>query len=300
MKNILFITTLFLLSCISLSAQPIAGVRMLRLSEYNLAKLGIRISDQGVYYTEKGNATSQTPKGNPARKVILTKNSVTIKTPAKKEIDDVLPFAPVFSVNVFKNGSAVFYANGKNKNYQFDSKGSLTTQPIDVDTEWANHLVCIYVEFTPKSNGKLPATNNQCYLWYKITTELLDYLPTDIAEPLWSEIFTPKQGFTESPTGHFTDSWRDWNAILTTKPLYPNPAYGKTTLDFTLSAQTYLSIAIYDVNGQKISDLITNQQYSSGNNSVQLPLDGISEGMYLVVITPYNEKPVVQRILIAR
>lgn len=291
---LVFILTVF---TISADAQNIQGVRLLRLSEYTLAKMGIRITDDNVYFEETDKATVNGKIEIRGRKVILTKNSVKIKTSLKKEIEDAPPFAPIFAVNVFKGGSSVFYSKAKDLKHHFDSSG----MPISaLDSEWANQLVCINIEFTPKSQGKQPAEKNQIYLWYKPTTEFLDYLPEDIAESVWAEMSTPKDRISATQTGRYTDSWRDANVLLSTKPIFPNPASGKASLDFSLTAPTNLNIALFDVTGRKIKDFVQSELFQSGSSNVNLPLDGLTDGMYLVVITPNNAPPVVQRLMIAQ
>ncbi|MBI3259996.1 MAG: T9SS type A sorting domain-containing protein, partial [Ignavibacteriae bacterium] len=191
----------------------------------------------------------------------------------------------------------VFYSKVKDLKHHFDSSGS----PVNtLDSDWVNQLVCIYIEFTPKSSGKEPQEKNQVYLWYKPTTDFLDYLPEDIAEPVWAEMSTPKDRISSTQTGRFTDSWRDANVLLSSKPIYPNPASGKASLDFSLTSPTTLNIALFDITGKKIKDFVQSEQFQSGSSSVNLPLDGLTDGMYLVVITPNNALPVVQRIMIAQ
>ncbi|MBI3258804.1 MAG: hypothetical protein HYZ54_04945, partial [Ignavibacteriae bacterium] len=86
-------------------AQNIQGVRMLKLSEYSLAKMGIRISDNNVYFQELNKELKNGKVENKGRKIMLTKNSIKIKTSTKKEIEATPPFAPIFAVNIFKGGS---------------------------------------------------------------------------------------------------------------------------------------------------------------------------------------------------
>ncbi len=273
---------------------------MLRLSEYSLAKLGIRISDEGVYYRERLTEYRGKSAILQNRKITLTKNAVKIKTATKKEIEQTPPFAPVFAVNVFKGGSTVYYSKAKDLKYNFDSKGTIVTPSDSADSDWVNQLVCVYIEFTPKVSGKLSENKNSIYLWYRATSDLLEYLPEDIAEPVWIEMFTNKRWLNESVNGRFTDSWRDGNDLLTTKPIYPNPASNKASLEFSLTNSTILSVALFDIQGQKIKDIIINQEYQSGTANLPITLSELSDGIYLVVITPNNSTPVVQRIIVVQ
>lgn len=298
MRTLSVFYIIFFLSSYTLLSQTISTVRMLNLSEYNLAKLGIKISGEGVFYNENSMANKNSK--NISRKIILTKNSIKVKSTSKNELDDIQPFAPIFAVNVFKNGSAVFYNQSKDLQYHFDSTGALKNENTDANPDWINQLVCISIEFSPKSSNKKIATKNTAYLWYKVSTQFLEALPLDVAEPIWSEMFTPEQAIENSPKGRYTDSWRGTNELLNTKPLFPNPANESTTLEFSLSSTSILSISLYDITGQKIKDFSNNQQYQQGNNTYNIPLDGLSEGMYLVVINPKGAEPAVQRLIIVK
>jgi len=298
LKNYIYIISLFLISY-TLSAQTVSGIRMITLSEYNLAKLGIRITDDGVYYTENNSAFNEGISTYKPRKILLTKNSIKVKTPSKNKLDNIPSFAPVFAVNVFSNGSVVYYSQSKDLNYKFDSTGSLESPANSSEYDWINQLVCIHVEFAPKSKNKQKAVKNHAYLWYKVNSHFLESLPIDVAEPIWSELFTPSQGLENSPYGRFTDSWRGFNNLITTKPLYPNPAGETTTLEFNLFNSTNITISLYDISGQKNKDFVNFQPYQSGKSSVLLNINDISNGMYLVVITPIGAEPVVQRLIIS-
>ena len=279
----------------ALTAQKILPTRLLHLSEDNLAKIGVRITDSGITFLE--NVASDNGQIR-MRKILLSKNAVSVVNAKKSDLSDSRNFAPVFAVNTFSNGSASYYHQPKDiKTYTLPDSVVSGTSAALIDTKWASSLVGVVVEFTPKS--KKPTTNT-AYLWYKPTTEFIDALPDDFAEPIWSETILGDRGIVASQDGNFTDSWRSVSDILTPN-LYPNPVRdSKATIEFTLQSPASLTIIIFDITGNKIRELFPLAPYSQGKQTLELPLNSLDDGMYLVAIMPENRQPVVQRLLIAR
>lgn len=292
------ILTIFLacLFCtLPLTAQSIPAVRVIHLSERGLASIGVRITDAGVTFIENVNAENpQAPK----RKILLTKNAVSVTIAKNKDLGDVRDFAPVFVVNTFNNGSAAFYRTiNDTKKYTLPDSLLSGNSTNVLNAQWANSLVCVVVEFTTK--GKKPS-KNIAQLWYKPTTEFIDALPQDIAEPIWSETLLGERGIIASAEGNFTDSWRSRSEILTSI-VYPNPIQGSNaTLEFTLQSPTSLTIALYDISGNRVREFYPKTSYPQGKHTLELPITSITDGMYFVTIIADNSQPVVQRLLIAR
>ncbi|MFN8359240.1 MAG: T9SS type A sorting domain-containing protein [Candidatus Kapaibacterium sp.] len=292
-------TLLTLLCCVlavqSVAAQHILPTRLLRLSEYNLAKIGIRITDNGITVIEKS------PQGKPSassRKLLLTSNTISVTTAKKNDLHDARGYAPIFVVNTFHNGSTAYFRSiGDTQKYSLpDSLRAGSTARLQ-DAPWANSLICIAVDFTVKS--KTPGTNT-AYLWYQPTTEFIDALPQDEAELIWSETILGDRGTITSSDGNYTDSWRSMSEILT-PTLYPNPVRdSKATLEFTLQSPTSLAIILYDITGNTIRELYPPSPYGQGKHTLDLPLGSLSDGMYLLAIIPENRQPIVQRLMIAR
>ncbi|MBK9247566.1 MAG: T9SS type A sorting domain-containing protein [Ignavibacteria bacterium] len=291
------LTLLFCFGCLthSLFSQAIPATRLLHLSEYNLAKIGVRVTDKGVTFIENVQPENST---SPKRKILLTKNAVSVSIAKKKDLSDVREFAPVFAVNTFKSGSAAFYRtiNDTKKFTYPDSLLSGNSTKI-INADWANKLVCVVVEFTPKvkNSGK-----NIVYLWYEPTNTFIDALPIEIAEPIWSETLLADKGILASAEGNFTDSWRSTSELITSI-VYPNPVQSSSaTVEFTLNSPTSLTIALYDISGNRIREFYPKTSYPEGKQILELPLTSITNGMYFVTIIAENRQPVVQRLLIAR
>ena len=63
--------------------------------------------------------------------------------------------------------------------------------------------------------------------------------------------------------------------------LYPNPAEGFTTLGFDAQDAGDLNISIIDLNGRVVRTM-NNLQYESGKNTLQIDVQGLSTGIYVV------------------
>jgi hypothetical protein len=63
------------------------------------------------------------------------------------------------------------------------------------------------------------------------------------------------------------------------KQNYPNPFNPTTTIPYTLSKATMVSLDLYDIMGKKVISLV-NQRQSEGSHSVNLNAANLSSGIY--------------------
>lgn len=63
--------------------------------------------------------------------------------------------------------------------------------------------------------------------------------------------------------------------------IFPNPTSSKVTLDYLLSAESFVSIDLYNVMGEKVKAIFNNQQ-SIGNHNVLVDVSELSNGIYFV------------------
>lgn len=72
--------------------------------------------------------------------------------------------------------------------------------------------------------------------------------------------------------------------------LYPNPVTNarNAELKFSLASPQTLSIALYDVNGREVANILNNQYLPTGNHEYSIPSEYLNDGMYVLYIT--NEK----------
>jgi hypothetical protein len=91
------------------------------------------------------------------------------------------------------------------------------------------------------------------------------------------------QGFqqpNETTVGILEVTQDDYGAFI----VYPNPAVDNAWLGFTLPEAGRVTIAMYDIIGQKISDLYTSN-YESGKIVTQINTSLYAAGTYLVTMT---------------
>jgi len=66
--------------------------------------------------------------------------------------------------------------------------------------------------------------------------------------------------------------------------LFPNPSVGSTTLSFSLSKSTSVSIIVTDLSGKQVLQLNDNTLFNSGVNKVNINTATLSSGVYLAAI----------------
>ena len=65
---------------------------------------------------------------------------------------------------------------------------------------------------------------------------------------------------------------------------YPNPFNPYTTIEYTLPQNSFVSLAVYDVLGRKVTDLV-NEVKSAGTHKIRFNGYGISSGVYFYKLT---------------
>jgi hypothetical protein len=71
--------------------------------------------------------------------------------------------------------------------------------------------------------------------------------------------------------------------------IYPNPAHGKTNIEFTMVQQGSYRLAIYDLKGVLLADLAAGDAESNQFFSFQLDAKAYPVGVYLVRLTTDKE-----------
>ena len=69
--------------------------------------------------------------------------------------------------------------------------------------------------------------------------------------------------------------------------LYPNPAANRTTLNYTLSSSSRVTLNIFDMNGRLISTMDKGNQ-SAGSYAQIIDLNSLSKGVYMIQILTSN------------
>jgi hypothetical protein len=68
---------------------------------------------------------------------------------------------------------------------------------------------------------------------------------------------------------------------LTVGSCYPNPATGSATLSFVLPAPAQVSLTVFDIQGRRVCQPISNETRSAGAQSVGIRVGEWSPGCYL-------------------
>lgn len=79
--------------------------------------------------------------------------------------------------------------------------------------------------------------------------------------------------------------------------LYPNPASYYCTVKFSLDESSNVSVTIYELNGRKLHDFINNQKWTTGEHTLNLPLNGFKDGTYILNVE-INNKMVTEVLMI--
>ena len=94
-----------------------------------------------------------------------------------------------------------------------------------------------------------------------------------------------------------------WNTNYVDEMVYPNPVQQRTTISFTLKKPDSISLAIYNISGQRVKQLLSNNPVQDG--SFQLAWDGTNEqnvhlpsGVYFYEFTGLNTPPKTGKIIL--
>ena len=68
---------------------------------------------------------------------------------------------------------------------------------------------------------------------------------------------------------------------FSTSPNYPNPFNGSTTIPFDLPSEGTVTLAVYNMNGQKVLEPIWQTDYNAGTYNENIDLSGLASGVYI-------------------
>ena len=77
----------------------------------------------------------------------------------------------------------------------------------------------------------------------------------------------------------------EFEKILNSISIAPNPFKNKFTLDFKLTNTENISIELFDISGRKIQTLINAQKFDAGTNSENFEINNLSNGLYVLTIS---------------
>ncbi|HXB12115.1 MAG TPA: T9SS type A sorting domain-containing protein, partial [Bacteroidia bacterium] len=86
---------------------------------------------------------------------------------------------------------------------------------------------------------------------------------------------------------------------VTLESAYPNPANSICNIIYSIPVTSSVSIALYDLNGRKVMDLLNNSNQTPGRYKLPIDVHTLANGVYAYTITvdgiPYTQKMVVAK-----
>ena len=77
-------------------------------------------------------------------------------------------------------------------------------------------------------------------------------------------------------------------AIQTEIKIFPNPATNKCFLEINLPSTKMLNLNVYDIQGRHIKKLFENRNYKRGKQMIEVALDGLAPGQYIIKLIGNN------------
>jgi hypothetical protein len=132
-------------------------------------------------------------------------------------------------------------------------------------------------------------------LWYKPTSELLAVLP----HPVQQEYENIQNGKTNDSCVYF-EVCRNNKGVITELDVFPNPAVSQCTVLMELTSERHITLSITDVSGQLVSTVVGNKYVAKGTESFDIPLNELSDGMYLLVVETDKGERITQRLVVRK
>lgn len=156
--------------------------------------------------------------------------------------------------------------------------------------------------------------------WYRPTQNFLNRLPADIRSRIEQEMALAerlrKNGSADGGDNYdlraaitsdikatvgdspYLDVLRGSGGALAESSISPNPARGNATLKYRLVLPRSIAVTLHDISGRQIRQLSFPGLRSAGEWQDKLDLTGLSNGIYLVVITTQQGERAIQRMIV--
>ena len=133
--------------------------------------------------------------------------------------------------------------------------------------------------------------------WGENTTDEMYYLPL-----LWVSYQAGDENLVLDSTSNTTTGITDPRFYQVSDKLYPvapNPASGKIKIGFALGSSGMINLKLYDIKGQEVFVLASNQYYMQGLFDRDLDLSALSTGEYILMLEAHNKK-YEQRVVVSK
>ena len=270
----------------------IQGVKFIEPDEEILNKLGIIKGEYCVYYYGKSgtyiNRESEIAIGNnvvPPEGVKVTpyKELRSHLTTLKRD------FFPVFISDM--TGEQMITFNLFKKDF------------VDKDflIKHSNTMVPVMVRTAPKNDYY---NWDNVVFWFEPTDEFFDLFPENVGPELKAEykkLNSPDEvNKTKSitPSCTYFEACRMNQGAISSLFTYPNPATTDLNVMLNLADARKIKINLLDLSGRPVKELAPLTLTESGSRTISLKLDGISSGVYLLLVESSQGEQAIQRIVI--
>lgn len=140
-------------------------------------------------------------------------------------------------------------------------------------------------------------------VWYEVTNDFLKTLPKDLRKKIENEYaqITKQPEKSENTINasncEYFEVCRSTLKSASNVVVFPNPAFESANMRFNLKEDASLRINLFDISGRLVKELKSFSQFSAGPHEMPLNLDGVTEGMYLIVLESEQGETNIQRIV---
>ncbi|TNE35952.1 T9SS type A sorting domain-containing protein, partial [bacterium] len=159
-----------------------------------------------------------------------------------------------------------------------------------------NELIPIEISFDGKKTDFI--------VWYEATDDFLKNLPPNILAKINPELaaISEQTDYCDNAPIEKNDAvmdvWSGCSGAIKNMRVFPNPATNSSKVEFNLEDSRKIWIAVYDLSGKLIKSLYKAVEYKKGNFDENLNLNGITSGMYYVLVKSDKGEQALQRIII--
>jgi hypothetical protein len=121
-----------------------------------------------------------------------------------------------------------------------------------------------------------------------VFTFTFDKQPTNVFFDLHNEIVLKQASLVVGLVENFAGE-----QAFSLKQNYPNPTEGLTTFTYSLPENSQTSLALYDLAGKKVMDLVNGNQ-GLGTHVISSDLSGLNAGIYLCRLEAGEQSAVVK------
>lgn len=208
---------------------------------------------------------------------------------------------------VLADNNSIIYAATKSKGvYKSTDNGSNWTQvlsEVNTSTDFPTKLLmAIAVNPTNKNNIVVGDIHTGVYMttdaganWSTVNLGLTNKAITSLAfSSDGKTLFTGTKGAGVFSYNTSTLTVDDYSNISVIKKIYPNPSSGKFTLDLQSNSLKKLDVEIFSILGKRVLQ----NTYKVNNNKVEINIEHLSKGVYIVSYHLSNGQKQASKILI--